>query len=60
MLSVVGSSNKMVKKEWSCCLHYYKTMISIITVSEKWSLKGQDSFKQLSYCTYIASYIYAS
>ena len=57
MLSVVGSSDKMVKKEWSCRLHYYKTMISIITVSEKRSPKGQDSFNSylIAY-----SYIYAS
>ena len=44
MLSVVRSSDKTVKKEWSFCLHYYKTIISIITVLEKQSLKGQDSF----------------
>ena len=43
MLNAVGSPDKTVKKEWSCCLHYYKTMISIITVSEKRSLKGQES-----------------
>ena len=57
MLSVIGSSDKTVKKEWSCSLHYYKTMISIITVSEKQSLKGQDSFNNylIAY-----SYIYAS
>ena len=57
MLSVVGSSDKTVKKEWSCRLHYYKTMISIITVSEKRSPKGQDSFNSYLIAN---SYIYAS